>query len=403
MSRIRLSNRFVALVLFAPLFLSAPGIADGPAITLETPPGCASSSPLPVIAYVTGDAPIDSLTWEVGQGGTPMASGTACTTCGIDPTRIFDAPLGECDNTVTVTAVDSLGRIATASRIVRLDAEGPVLRTDWPWNVVGCRDFTVEVPVPRTETGGRIHDPTTVPAFEYAVDQCDGWTHATCDDTGPYPVGAVTRVTCAADYAWGDQDQCGNPTQCIFEVDVRRPPHPGCYTHTFWDEDEFNTQPETRGWTRTAIGASEIHSAHLSEHGLWFAAKGPSLHASPGDDLAFLHRPPGASSFRVELPEPDLVAYGNNAWYWASGPMVRWGLDPEDPAVFVSRRPVPPLGFAFHSVSATPTRNRSSRREASSSSPPTAPPRSTVPTTPAISSAKWRETSVSRPRSTARR
>lgn len=159
-----------------------------------TPPACPSPTGHFVAQVQSCDNPVSVVTYSL-NGAAPV---DVCTDCGINPSLDFTAPLVAGDNTLVVTAQDSLGGMSTVTLNISPSQEPPT---------IVCPDNIVT-----TQNSGC---GTAVPFEVIALDHCDGpvTVVSTPSSGSVFPIGDTT-VTCIA------TDAAGNTSQCEFVVTV---------------------------------------------------------------------------------------------------------------------------------------------------------------------------------------
>jgi hypothetical protein len=153
------------------------------------------------LAHVTGS--VRSCTNDVASIVYSLNGGPAqalCSNCGVNPSFAFDVTLPiECaDNSLTVTATDTLGGISSITTALRYDATPPVIQCPGNLAASAC------------DTNGAVVNFNVI-----ATDNCTGplTIVATPPSGSVFPPGTNT-VTCVA------TDGCGNSSQCTFTVAV---------------------------------------------------------------------------------------------------------------------------------------------------------------------------------------
>jgi HYR domain len=167
-------------------------------LTLQAP-ACSPTAVVPITGAVRscGNS-VTKITYTL-NGGDPVE---ICANCGADPSFSFSLDLGraaECDdNTLVVTATDSLGGVSSVTTHVRYDVTPPMIQC--PADVV----------VAATATNGAAVSFTVT-----ATDNCAGAPSVVCNPPSGsvFPVG-TNSVVCTA------TDACGNVSRCTFNVIV---------------------------------------------------------------------------------------------------------------------------------------------------------------------------------------
>ena len=286
-------------------------------LALEEVPRCVADPEITLSGSVNGTFEIDSIVAEVDGDAS-----TGCTDCGTNPSYEIPVTLNPCTNSISVTATDSRGTIASASTTSSVDTEPPTIS--------GCHDIEVSVqtPVPGT----------TVTFSPTGTDTCDGTRPATCDiPSGSFfPIGE-TLVSCVA------TDQCGFTDPCTFTVTVNEEPIQAGNDSCFYDD--FDDDVFSGAWGLHTVGDAGSVDALEDSNGLHLTGTGSSLYHDPGDHGAFAWRATEPGDFRVEIDVTG-VPLDAGGTYRKATLMARADLSSHAPRVAVSYVPHFPGGAA---------------------------------------------------------
>ncbi len=302
-------------------------------VTLDPVPRCVPDPSLTLTGSIRGTFGIDSIVAEVD--GAPVAG--CAESCGENPDYAVPVLLNPCTNSLSVTAVDSEGGVASAATTSSVDTAPPTL--------TACPDVrvTASPDLPEGDPDGAFVD------FGLgATDACDGNVPVICDRPSGsfFPVGE-TAVACQA------FDACGFADACSFRVTVLPLDGEVAPENTVCSEDPFENPELSDAWQLDAMGdagtAAELLALEQAGGTLRLTGTGSSLYHDPQDHGAFLWRSAEAGDFRAELEiaEPsDPAAQASGGVYRKATLMVRAGSEADAPRIAVSYVPGFPGGAA---------------------------------------------------------